>query len=274
MMKGGCALLAALPWLGLGSPAWPEEPPLANGGIDFDQLTVATEPAYATSAAPVRLRVTAPEEQPSGVPFPCPVYGWNPPIVEGHTIVFNLTSFGCPPARAGARAGVATPVTRFWDVGHLAAGVYVVKVIAPYDQPGVALAADRIEVRALSPVLRLRHDEFTGSVSRGGAPPTLANGVPVSDESGYFTFYDETNVEVTLKILDGRAINGHYWVFAASMTDRPFTLTVLQDLDHCLMLPTDPKSVCPWRDYVAQSGQNRNFIDVAFPLAPPGPGGD
>jgi hypothetical protein len=270
--RGGGAIVFGLALVALAAPARPNEPPLTNGGIFFDQLIVATEPAYATSAAPVRLRVTAPEEEITPPPFGCPLFGWNAPVVEDHTIVFNLTSYVCPSARAGA--SVATPVTHFWEVGSLAAGVYIVKVISPYDLPGVALAEGRVEVHSPSPVALLRHGEFTASVLRGGVEPAHAVAVPLSDESGYFTIYGEANVEVTLKILDGRAINGHYWVFAASMTDRPFTLSVLQDLDSCLSLPTDPKSVCPWRDYVAQAGMNQNFIDVEFPLAPPRRGGN
>jgi len=43
--------------------------------------------------------------------------------------------------------------------------------------------------------------------------------VALSDDTGYFWFFDSANVEVVVKVLDGCAINGHRWVFAAGLTD-------------------------------------------------------
>ncbi len=39
------------------------------------------------------------------------------------------------------------------------------------------------------------------------------------DSSALFYFFEPGNPEVLLKVLDGCAINGHYWVFAAAATD-------------------------------------------------------
>ncbi|MEM6702390.1 MAG: Calx-beta domain-containing protein [Acidobacteriota bacterium] len=50
--------------------------------------------------------------------------------------------------------------------------------------------------------------------------------VALSDDTGYFWFFDEENVEITLKVLDGCAINGRYWVFAGGLTDVEVDLTV------------------------------------------------
>ena len=85
----------------------------------------------------------------------------------------------------------------------------------------------------------------------------------MTGESGTFSFFGSSNVEVTVKVLDGRAINGYFWVFAASMTDRPYTLTVIDSADGCLDLAGDPLANCPLRHYGAPAGQNRNFIDTA-----------
>ncbi|MEM6704966.1 MAG: IPT/TIG domain-containing protein [Acidobacteriota bacterium] len=41
----------------------------------------------------------------------------------------------------------------------------------------------------------------------------------LTDDTGTFWFFDPANVEVVLKVLDGCAINGHYWVFAGGLTD-------------------------------------------------------
>lgn len=47
-----------------------------------------------------------------------------------------------------------------------------------------------------------------------------------SDESGNFSFFQSTNWEMLVKVLDGCRINGYYWVFAAGATSLPWELTV------------------------------------------------
>ncbi len=44
-------------------------------------------------------------------------------------------------------------------------------------------------------------------------------GVRLSSDAGFFWFFNLANVEVLFKVLDGCAWNGHYWVFAAGLTD-------------------------------------------------------
>ena len=58
-------------------------------------------------------------------------------------------------------------------------------------------------------------DRLAGRVARAG-----------TDTSGVFYFFDPENWEVLLKVLDGCAVNGHYWVFAASATDLELGLMV------------------------------------------------
>ncbi len=48
---------------------------------------------------------------------------------------------------------------------------------------------------------------------------------PLTDESGAFWFFGPDNVEVTIKVLDGRVVNGHFWVFIANMSTVEFTVT-------------------------------------------------
>ena len=47
-----------------------------------------------------------------------------------------------------------------------------------------------------------------------------------SDVSGLFWFFEPDNWEMLVKVLDGCAINGHYWVFSAATTNVEFTLHV------------------------------------------------
>ncbi len=82
--------------------------------------------------------------------------------------------------------------------------------------------------------------------------------IALSDDSGYFWFFARDNVEVTVKMLDGRALNGWFWFFAASMTDLPYRIEVIEN-GSCPGAPAEPP--CPVRFYDSPPG-NRNFIDT------------
>jgi hypothetical protein len=45
-------------------------------------------------------------------------------------------------------------------------------------------------------------------------------------DSAVLEFFDAENWELLVKVLDGRAINDHFWVFAAAATDVEYDLTV------------------------------------------------
>ncbi len=59
-----------------------------------------------------------------------------------------------------------------------------------------------------------------------GDPAQKAHAAGVSAESGYFWFVDPDSVELVVKVLDGRSINGFFWVFYGALTDRGYTVTV------------------------------------------------
>jgi hypothetical protein len=50
--------------------------------------------------------------------------------------------------------------------------------------------------------------------------------VGITGDTGYFWFFAPDNAEILLKVLDACAINGHFWVFAAGLTDVEVELTV------------------------------------------------
>ena len=52
-------------------------------------------------------------------------------------------------------------------------------------------------------------------------------GVKLTGDSGYFWFFDSSNIESVVKVLNGCAVNTHYWVFAAGLTNVKATLTVV-----------------------------------------------
>jgi hypothetical protein len=71
---------------------------------------------------------------------------------------------------------------------------------------------------------------FSVTASFQGSPegPSFpANAVSLTADSGYFWFFDETNVELVVKVLDGCAlVPDAYWFFAAGLTNVGVTLVV------------------------------------------------
>jgi hypothetical protein len=53
-----------------------------------------------------------------------------------------------------------------------------------------------------------------------------ATGVALTSDTGYFWFFNSSNVEVVVKVLDGRGVNGKFWVFAGGLTDVDTLITV------------------------------------------------
>lgn len=82
---------------------------------------------------------------------------------------------------------------------------------------------------AMGPGLLLQDDRFQVTVTwedpRTG-DSGVGTGVPVTDDTGTFWFFDEQNLELMVKVLDARPVNGHFWVFFGSLTDVEFELTV------------------------------------------------
>ena len=61
-------------------------------------------------------------------------------------------------------------------------------------------------------------------------PPQGTSGagtaIPVTGDTGTFWFFSPNNLELMVKILDGRAINGHWWVFYGALSNVEYTITV------------------------------------------------
>jgi ELWxxDGT repeat protein len=61
--------------------------------------------------------------------------------------------------------------------------------------------------------------DFSGNSGRGHA-------VALPGVTGAFWFFDSSNLELMLKVLDGRLLNGHHWVFYGALSNVEYTLTV------------------------------------------------
>lgn len=64
--------------------------------------------------------------------------------------------------------------------------------------------------------------DWSDSQGNAGA----GNAVQLTNDTGYFWFFNSDNVEVVIKVLDACSINGHYWVFGTGLTNVAVNLTV------------------------------------------------
>ena len=179
-----------------------------------------------------------------------------PPHQQGNTfriVPVPITAFCIPsPPRVDDTILLAHPQI---------AGTYTVEV-ASCDAPEcvsasrtITLTGPEVALGLLGNSIQLQvrwTDPVTGAV-RPAFPVNL------TDESAYFWFFDDQKAEVTIKVLDGRTVNGHRWIFIASMTDLPFTVSV--GYGSCLPAPANPLLCYEAKTY-ANPGGNRNFLDV------------
>jgi predicted GH43/DUF377 family glycosyl hydrolase len=98
----------------------------------------------------------------------------------------------------------------------------------PHDgAPAIGYATASLD-HLFDPPHTLNDNRFAVSVYWWDADGNAGEGVSVklTDDSGYDWFFDPANIELVIKVLDGCAVNGHYWVFAAGLTNVGVSITV------------------------------------------------
>src|SRR4029077_12263275 len=81
--------------------------------------------------------------------------------------------------------------------------------------------------------------EVTWTAPGFGSGPGQA--VPLTGDTGYFWFFSNSNVELMVKVLDGRGVNRHFWVFYGGLSDVAYTLTVTDALTGAREVFTNPQ---------------------------------
>jgi CSLREA domain-containing protein len=78
------------------------------------------------------------------------------------------------------------------------------------------------------PILCLNQQRFrvTAAWKTSTGATGTGKGARLTGDSGTFWFFDPTNVELTVKVLNGCAANGRYWVFLSGLTNVQVTVTV------------------------------------------------
>ena len=67
------------------------------------------------------------------------------------------------------------------------------------------------------------HDQRSGDTGVGTA-------VPFGPNSGFFWFFNDANIELVAKILDGRPVNQHFWFFYGALSDVEYTIRVVDTM--------------------------------------------
>jgi hypothetical protein len=110
---------------------------------------------------------------------------------------------------------------------------------------GVPSTTKRVDCEASTTRLCLNQGRFQIEVDWRNFQDGTGSGEVAfdSDDSGLLYFFDPDNWEMLVKVLDGCAINGNFWVFAAATTNVEYTLTVTDTNNGQVMEYTNPLGV-------------------------------
>jgi hypothetical protein len=136
------------------------------------------------------------------------------------------------------------PPRRFASAGHTAVFVRPVPLRTPgaAASPGGAAPAAWAPPLALStptvapahggpcgdPAALCLHDRFRVTVEWEDFFGNTGQGVPLplTDDAGFFWFFEAGNLELVVKVLDAEPVNGHWWVFYGALSNVAYTLRV------------------------------------------------
>ena len=65
--------------------------------------------------------------------------------------------------------------------------------------------------------------------------------MPLTADSGYFWFFDSSNVELIVKVLEGCSTNNHRWVFASGLTNVLVSITATDIVTGTTRVYTNPQ---------------------------------
>ena len=212
---------------------------LSAGTASAQPSKIEVSPRLPTTLDPIEVTV-------SGT-TPCQGVTIDPPQIKGDRViipVLNVFSPICLPL----------PFTEAVSIGPLPAGTWKLETTID-GEPSITKTIDVIpastELFFHDRTFRVRVEWSTPD----GALHGEAYGVPLSDDAGYLWFFEGKNPEILIKILDGRPVNGRWWVFISSNTNLEFKVYVGQ------ITQSDPPFFAE-KVYVSPAGANKNFIDT------------
>jgi subtilase family serine protease len=129
-------------------------------------------------------------------------------VVEGNNSVPGATGYECGPAYdlvTGLGSVDAAALVSAWTPAAAAP--------CTPDSTSLCLNGGRFRVTASW------KNNGTGDSGHGHA-------VPLTGDTGYFWFFTDNNIELVVKALDGRPVNGKYWLFYGALSDVEYSIDV------------------------------------------------
>ena len=131
----------------------------------------------------------------------------------------------------GASPGSGVPVKHTYT----AVGSYTAKLLVTGDETnttGLVISTFTINVVSCvsnATTLCLNDNRFKATVSWAVPDQNKTGsgtGVSLTADTGYFWFFSPANIELVLKVVDGRTFNGKYWVFYGALSDVQYDITI------------------------------------------------
>jgi hypothetical protein len=109
-------------------------------------------------------------------------------------------------------------------------------------QPALASIAPNASCTANATTICLNNDRFAVSATwrANDGSSGVGQAVRLTADTGYFTFFSATNVEVVIKVLNACGLNSKYWVFAGGLTNVNVVLTVRDTVSGTVRTFTNP----------------------------------
>jgi len=91
--------------------------------------------------------------------------------------------------------------------------------------------------------------------SVGQGTSGLGTAAGLTSDTGYFWFFNPSNTEVVIKVLDACSIDGHFWIFGSGLTNLGVVLTVTDTQSGTVMTYTNPdgSAFLPIQDFASFS---------------------
>ena len=105
---------------------------------------------------------------------------------------------------------------------------------------------------------------------RWRANNTTGNGtaVPQSSQTGLFWFFGASNIELIVKMIDGRGVNNFFWTFYGGLSDVEYSITVTDTQSgSSKTYHNDPGSLCGLGDVNAFTGPSTGPASAAAPVS-------
>ncbi len=144
-------------------------------------------------------------------------------------------------------------------LGKLTAGSHTVGLVTPDGEP-FFLPLLSFEVSAETADHATLHERFEVRVEWQDFSGGFGIGRPVpnsTDDSALLWFFHPDNWEILIKVLDGCALNGHWWILGSGATTVPFTLEVL-----------DRETGLRWSHANPPGNPAGTFLDTSFSTCP------